>query len=278
VKVLITGAAGQLGHELPAVFDDLDVVGVDHHDFDLGRRDDVLAGIDAIAPSIIVHAGAITDVDGCERNADDAFRVNALGARHVAEAARRLGAHVVFISTDYVFDGCAPRPYVEWDPPCPVSVYGRSKHAGELEIDPGWTIVRTSGVFGRHGRNIVKAVLALAEQPGRLRFVDDQRTCPTAADDLASVVRLLATSRMPGTYHVTNQGPTTWFEFARDVLRFAGHDADRVEPISSVELARPAPRPANAVLDNAALRLSGLPLLPDHREPVERLVKELIAP
>jgi len=197
----------------------------------------------------------------------------------VADAARRVGARVTYLSTDYVFDGTKAGPYDEWDAPNPRSVYGRSKRAGELELDPDATVVRTSWVFGAHGGNMVKTVLRLAGQPGELRFVDDQRGCPTAAADLAGVVRHLVTARLPGTFHVTNQGATTWYRFARDIVEAAGHDPARVVPVGTADLdpPRPAPRPANGVLDNAALRLMGLPVLPDHHEPMARLVKELLS-
>jgi dTDP-4-dehydrorhamnose reductase len=183
---------------------------------------------------------------------------------------------VVYVSTDYVFDGTKPDPYVEWDPPAPASVYGRSKLGGEQELDPGSAVVRTAWVFGRHGANMVKTVLRLAAEPGELRFVDDQRGCPTSAADLAVAIRDLAVGRLPGIFHVTNQGATTWFQFARDIVALAGGDPERVLPVSSAEMARPAPRPANSVLDNAALRLSGMPLLSDHHESLEQLVKELV--
>jgi dTDP-4-dehydrorhamnose reductase len=181
------------------------------------------------------------------------------------------------VSTDYVFDGTSARPYTEWDAPNPLSAYGRSKLGGEGELDPGATIVRTSWLFGRHGTNAVKTVLRLAAEPGPLRFVDDQRGCPTEAADLAGAIRHLLTARLPGTFHVTNQGPTTWYELATAVLAAAGADPARVEPVPTADLdpPRPAPRPANSVLDNAAMRLSGIPLLADHHEPLERLVKDL---
>lgn len=280
MRVLVTGAAGQLGTELVSALDapGREIVATDADTVDIGERDAVVGAICSLRPDIVVHTAAWTDVDGCEADPDRAFRVNALGVRHVADGARRVGAHVVLISTDYVFDGTAGRPYVEWDACNPQSVYGRSKRGGELELDPGATIVRTSGLFGRHGHNIVKLILRLAAGDGELRFVDDQHTCTTSADDLAALVAHLAVARLPGVFHATNQGPTTWYDFAREVLRFAGHDPARVCPISTVELGRPAPRPAFSVLDNAALRSSGIPLLPDHREPLERLVKELTKP
>lgn len=277
-RVVVTGAGGQLGHELLEAFADLDAVGLTHAQLDVADRDAVLGALTGLRPDVVVHAAAWTAVDACEADPDRAFAVNALGCRHVAEGARRIGAHVVAVSTDYVFDGTKDGPYDEWDEPAPQSVYGRSKLAGERELDPGSTIVRTSWVFGRHGGNFVKTVLRLAAEPGELRMVDDQRGCPTAAGDLAAQLRQLAAERRPGVFHVTNQGATSWFELARDVLRLAGDDPSRVKPISSAELDRPAVRPANSVLDNRALRLAGIPLAPDHREPLERLVKELVTP
>lgn len=286
MRVLVTGAGGQVGRELVAAFEagpHHDVVAADHARLDVGDRDAVLQAVGAVRPDAVVHAGAWTAVDACEADPDRAFRVNALGTRHVAEAARLVGARVCYLSTDYVFDGTATRPYDEWDRPDPRSVYGRSKLGGEAECDPGSTVVRTSWVFGRHGANMAKTVLRLAAQrddagrPKELAFVDDQHGCPTEAADLAAMVRHLVVARRPGVFHVTNQGATTWYRFACDVLAAAGEDPGRVRPVTTAELVppRPAPRPARSVLDNAALRSSGIPLLPDHHEPLERLVKEL---
>ena len=276
LRVLVTGAGGQLGRALVAAFGDADVVAADHAALDVGDRDAVVGAITGLRPDVIVHTAAWTDVDGCESDPDRAFRVNAMSNRHVVDGARRVGAHVVSISTDYVFDGETDRPYVEWDRCNPLSVYGRSKWAGERELDPGCTIVRTTWVFSRTV-GLVQAIVRLAQGDGELRFVRDQYACPTSADDLAVAVRDLAVSRRPGIFHVTNQGATTPFDLAREVVRLAGADPDRVVPVTSEELGRAARRPARSDLDNAALRLSGLPLLPDHREPLERLVKELCA-
>ena len=279
MRVLVTGAGGQLGRELVDVFDGWDVVAADRARLDVADRDAVVGTITSLRPEVVVHGAAWTAVDACEGDVGRALAVNALGTRHVADGARRVGAHVVLVSTDYVFDGTLDRPYDEWDATNPQSVYGRSKRAAELELDPGWAVVRTSWVFGRHGSNIVKTVLRLASASpdGELRFVDDQRGCPTAAADLAAVIAPLAVGRFPGTFHVTNQGPTTWFRFARDVLSCAGHDPARVVPVTTAELGRPAPRPANSVLATNALAAVGLSQPPDHHEPLERLVKELIA-
>jgi dTDP-4-dehydrorhamnose reductase len=237
----------------------------------------VLEAADRFRPDVVVHAAALTAVDACELDPDRAFAANALGTRNVAEAARRVGAHLVYVSTDYVFDGTATRPYVEWDEPRPLSVYGRSKLGGERECPPEATVVRTSWVSGFSGTNMVKTALRLAEGDGPLRFVDDQHGSPTFTADLAAAIVTLAMDRRPGTFHVTNGGETTWYGFVRAVLAAAGHDPGRVRPCATADLVppRPAPRPANSVLDNAALRLAGMPLLPDWQDGLERLVAAL---
>jgi dTDP-4-dehydrorhamnose reductase len=280
VRVLITGAGGQVGRELAARFGadgHHEVAALDHASLDLADRDSVLGAITTFRPDAVVHPGAWTAVDACEADPDRAFHVNALGTRHVADGARRVGATVCYVSTDYVFDGTKAGPYQEWDEPCPRSVYGASKLAGERELGPGDTIVRTSWVCGFHGGNMVKTILRLAGEHDTLSFVDDQRGHPTFADDLARMLHRLVIDRRPGLFHVTNQGAVSWFEFARAVLEAAGADPDRVRPVATADLQppRPAPRPANSVLDNAALRLSGVELLDDFRVPLARLVARL---
>jgi dTDP-4-dehydrorhamnose reductase len=230
-------------------------------------------------PDVVLHAAAWTAVDACESDPDRAYAINALGTRNVAEAARRVGAHLTYFSTDYIFDGTKRSPYIEWDPPSPRSVYGHSKLAGELELggDSGATIVRISWVCGQHGSNMVKTILALASRDEKLAFVDDQRGRPTFAADAARTVHQLVIERRPGIFHVTNEGEVTWYEFARAVLEEAGLDPARVRPIATADLdpPRPAPRPANSVLDTAALRLAGLPPLPHYRDSLGRLIAEL---
>lgn len=286
VRILVTGAGGQLGTDLVRLLQSQphhEVVAATHSMIDVGDRDEVMSAVTETVPQLIIHAAAWTAVDACESDPDRAWRVNALGCRHVAEAAAATGAHLVAVSTDYVFDGTSPEPYTEWDVTNPVSMYGRSKLGGEREIQarlPGATIVRTSWVCGANGSNMVKTVLRLATSGSDpLRFVDDQRGCPTFTDDLAAMLARLGVARLPGVFHVTNQGATSWFGFAQDVLRAAGLEPSRVEPIKTDQLnpPRPARRPANSVLDNTALRLSAIPLLPDYREPLERTVKTLLA-
>ena len=264
-----------VGREVVELLADHDVVGLDHATLDVGDRDSVLGAVGSHRPDAIVHCAAMTAVDACETERDRAFLVNALGVRFVMEAARRAGAYVVALSTDYVFDGSQPEPYHEWDTPNPASVYGQSKLAGEFEVDLECAVVRTSWVVGRYGANMAKTILRLAAGDSPLRFVDDQRGCPTVAADLATMLRTFVVDRLPGTWHVTNQGAVSWFEFAGEVLRAAGDDPARVEPISTADLVppRPAPRPANSVLDNRALRLSGRALLPDFRESLPELVR-----
>ncbi|MGH9178761.1 MAG: dTDP-4-dehydrorhamnose reductase [Acidimicrobiales bacterium] len=280
MRVLVTGGSGQLGTELRDAFPGHEVVAPRADVLDVADRDSVLQCITTVEPGTVVHAAAWTTVDGCQLDPDRAFLVNALGTRHVAEGARMVGARVCYISTDYVFPGDADRPYNEWDDTGPLSVYGRSKLGGERELGPGATIVRTSWVCGRHGRNFVGTILgaAVAAGPGELTVVDDQRGCPTFADDLAAMVAALVVARLPGTFHVTNQGHTTWYGLAREVIAAAGLDPAVARPITTAELdpPRPAPRPRWSVLDNAALRLSGIPLLPDYHEPLERLVRALL--
>ncbi len=281
MRIFLTGAKGQLGTDLVERFtaSGHTLTAVDIDEVDLTVRDDVLGAVAAARPDAVVHPAAFTAVDRCESEPDTAFAVNVLGTRHVAEAARRVGAPVLYVSTDYVFDGTKTTPYQEWDTPNPASVYGRSKLAGERELDPGSTIVRTSWVCGYHGANMVKTILRLAAEPGRLTFVDDQRGHPTFTADLAVVIDDLVSEQRPGLFHVTNQGAVSWFEFARAVLEAAGDDPDRVDPCATADLQppRPAPRPANSVLDNTALRLSGWGETRDFREPLAELVQRLQA-
>jgi dTDP-4-dehydrorhamnose reductase len=279
VKVLVTGAGGQLGRELVERLG-AGAIGFDHATLDVTDGSAVRAAVRHHEPDAVVHAAAWTAVDACEGDPDRAHLVNETATRHVAEAAAEVGAHLTYISTDYVFDGTKPAPYVESDPVNPRSVYGRSKYAGELAAGPDALIVRTSWVCGRYGPNMVATILRLAAEPGELTFVDDQRGHPTFARDLARKVTELVRARHRGTFHVTNQGPAvSWFEFARGVLERSGHDPDRVRPVATADLhpPRPAPRPANSVLDNAELDRRGIPRLQPATKGLQRLLADYSA-
>mgnify|MGYP005811787517 CR=1 FL=1 len=280
MRLLVTGAGGQLGVDVVrhATAAGDDVVGVDRTALDVSDRDAVMALVADVRPDAVINAAAYTAVDACETNADVAYAVNAAAVGHLADACGAVGAHLVHVSTDYVFDGTLDRPYREDDAPNPRSVYGASKLAGEQAAGAAATIARTSWVCGEHGNNMVKLVLRLAADPDQqLAFVDDQRGCPSFTADLAPALCTLARERSPGIFHLTNSGAVSWYEFVAEILRAAGHDPARVRAISTAELdpPRPAPRPANSVLDNAAWRAAGHPPLRDFREPLAELVARL---
>jgi dTDP-4-dehydrorhamnose reductase len=282
VKLLVTGAAGQLGHEIVDVARarGLDVVAADRTLLDITDREAVRRVVAAHRPDAIVHAAAWTAVDACEADPDTANRVNGAATADVVAAARDVGASVHVISTDYVFDGTKTEPYVETDAPNPQSAYGRSKLLAERSTDPGLdAVVRVSWLSGFHGANMVKTILRLAATPGPLRFVSDQVGHPTFADDAAAMIVRLVTERRVGIWHVTNQRAVSWYRFACEVLEAAGDDPSRVQPVLTSELTppRPAKRPTNSVLDNARLRAEGIELLDDFRVPLERLVARLRA-
>ena len=278
MKVLITGANGQLGHELvrATIAAGHEVVATSHETLDITDEFAVVLAIRTARPDVVIHAAAWTAVDACESDPEKALLVNGTATKYVADAAHAVGAHVVYISTDYVFDGNKNSPYEEDDAPNPQSVYGSSKLAGERALGATDAIVRIAWVCGFYGANMVKTILRLAEQP-QLKFVDDQIGNPTFADDAAAMIVRLAAEKRSGTWHVTNQGDVSWYEFAREVLIAGGFDPDKVAPIKTHELQppRPAKRPHNSVLNNGSLKNARIDLLPDFRIPLKRLVSQL---
>jgi dTDP-4-dehydrorhamnose reductase len=283
MRILVTGAAGQLGRDTVLACEAAGdtVTAADRSVLDVTDRDAVLAAVTSLRPDAVVNCAAWTAVDACEGDPDRALVANTMAVRHVVEACHRVGAHLVHVSTDYVFDGTLDRPYHEWDETDPQSVYGMTKLLGEREVAALGTsaaVVRTSWVCGEHGNNMVKTVLKLLETHPHLAFVDDQVGHPTFTADLAPMLRRVALDRRSGVIHLTNQTPTSWYGFVREVVRLVGRDPDAVvRPISTAELQppRPAPRPRNSVLDNAVSRMTGLPPMRDFREPLAELVDRL---
>jgi dTDP-4-dehydrorhamnose reductase len=262
MRILVTGARGQLGVELVRHLAGVgEVVGRDLPELDI-TRPEAAAAVASLNPTWVVHAAAATDVDGCERDPAGAVRVNAEGTERVADGCRRVGAGLLYVSTDFVFDGRQRTPYSEADAPAPLSAYGRSKLLGERAAAtvPRWTVVRTAWLFGPHGRNFVKTILAKANAGEPLRVVDDQVGSPTYARDLAAAIAVLLGRGLTGTYHVTNAGACSWYEFAAEILRQSGVAAP-LRPITTPELRRPAARPAYSVLAHQAWERAGLPPL-----------------
>lgn len=278
-KILITGAGGQLGSDLMKVCRAAgdDVVALDRASVDVGDESSVNRAVVDVRPHVIINCAAWTAVDACEADPDRAMRDNADAVRFLRQSGEAVGAHLVQISTDYVFDGKLDRPYRPADSPNPQSVYGRSKRVGEMNAGPGATVIRTSWVCGEHGDNMVKTVLRLFETAPELAFVSDQRGCPTFTSDLATLVRQLAVARQPGVFHATNQRAVSWYEFVREIVAAAGGDPEMVRPITTDQLdpPRPAPRPANGVLDGSTLEDVGVSLLRDFSEPLAELIAVL---
>jgi len=227
---------------------------------DVAETERVLAMFDESRPDVVIHAAAYTDVDGCERERDRAFRVNALGTWNVAAACRQFDAALLYISTDFVFDGEKGEPYTEYDTPRPIGCYGASKLAGEIHVRALCArhyIVRTAWLYGEHGKNFPYAILNAAKTKKELSVVADQVGSPTFTVDLAAAIRDLIGNPLYGTYHITNKGACSWCDFARQILSRAGINDVRVKPIKSEEWPSPTKRPKYSVLRHYALELQG---------------------
>jgi dTDP-4-dehydrorhamnose reductase len=299
MRVLVTGASGQLGTDLVDALEgripvggaatallggsqvapgEFDVISVTHADLAIEDEGAVAKAVAAASPDVVVHLAAYTAVDRAETEPALARAVNAAGTANVAAAAGAAGAHLVYASTDYVFDGTKRAAYVEDDRTGPRSVYGETKLGGELACPPDATIARISWVAGYHGRNIVRLAVDRALRGESMRFVDDQRGCPSFAADLAGGLVTLVRERPAGVVHLTNTGSTTWFELVRAVVDAAGGDPGSVSAISTSQLdPQPlAPRPANSVLQPGRLLADGYDLLPAWEDAMHRLVAAII--
>ena len=268
-----------LGRTLQRRFKQHDLFIADLPEVDITNAAVVDQAVAAFRPDVIVHAAAMTQVDACEADPDKAFRINALGSANVARASFRHGARLIAISTDYVFDGVLDRPYHEFDLPAPKTAYGASKWAGEEAVRhhcPDHTILRIAWLYGEDGPSFVHTMLKLGRQEGApLKVVSDQVGNPTSTDAVAELIARLADHPVPGIVHGSCEGEASWFDFARLIFDRAGIRRE-LQPCTTAEFPRPAPRPANSRLEKRMLRLAGLPAMPPWQEALAVFLREKI--
>ncbi|RXZ81464.1 dTDP-4-dehydrorhamnose reductase [Paenibacillaceae bacterium] len=260
-KVVVTGAGGQLGQDLLAQLEacGYETVGYTRTQLDVTVYEEVDRIIMADSPDIIIHTAAYTKVDQAETEQDEAYRINAYGTRNVAVAGQKVGAKLVYLSTDYVFDGEGTHEYDEFHRVSPINVYGKSKLAGEQfvsQFHSRYFIVRTSWVYGENGINFVKTMLKLASEGKPLQVVDDQIGCPTYSVDLAQSIAELIITEKYGIYHISNSGSCSWYEFAQAIFEQAQITIE-LNPTSSGQIKRAAKRPAYSVFRHLALEANG---------------------
>lgn len=276
-RVLVTGGNGQLGRELANLsLPGFDIRGCGRDALDITDLEQCRAVFTSHNPHIVIHCAAYTAVDKAESEPDEAFRVNAVGTRNVAVAAREVGAKLCYISTDYVFDGTGNTPFNEIDRTNPKTVYGKSKLAGEqavASLHDRFFIVRTSWVYGKYGNNFVQTMLKLASERDSLKIVHDQIGSPTYTLDLALFLLELTQTDYYGIYHASNTGTCSWFEFAQAIFEESGLTKIQLEPCTTEEFPRPAPRPAYSVMDHSAIRTNGLQELRHWRDALIHYLK-----
>jgi dTDP-4-dehydrorhamnose reductase len=260
-RILVIGAKGMLGRDLTGIlhsaFSKDEIIGWDIEEMDIQRENESITKIEKLEPDIVIHIAAYTDVDGCELNQEKAFAVNAEGTKHVVLAASKCHARMVYLSTDYVFDGEKGEPYLESDPPHPLNAYGHSKLMGERYVQEGAQdslIIRTQWLYGPFGKNFVDSILRQATEKSVLSIVNDQVGSPTYTVDLARAIFDLIQLEAQGIFHVTNSDFCTWYGFGQAILRLSGVNRVKVLPISSKELGRPAARPSYSVLSCEKLK------------------------
>ena len=277
LKIVITGANGQLGRELTEwQSTTANIIGLGRHELDITSLPACRKQFTLHRPDVVIHCAAYTAVDKAETERDEAFRVNAAATRNVAGAAREAGAKLCYISTDYVFDGTGTAPYNEYDQTNPQTVYGKSKLAGEQAVQTlhdRFYIVRTSWVYGKYGNNFVKTMLKIAGERDQLKVVSDQIGSPTYTYDLAAFLLELVHTDYYGIYHASNSGICSWFDFAKAIFEDSGAHIT-VEPCTTADFPRPAPRPAYSVMDHTAIRSNGLKLLRPWRDALNDYLKQ----
>ncbi len=259
MNIAVTGAEGMLGYALKRVFSDIGLVELSYDQLDVTVLDDTVNKIRKLNPDFVIHAAAFTNVDQCEEMPEKAFQVNGIGTRNVAMACHEVGCPVIYISSDYVFDGNKDTPYNEWDRTNPINTYGQSKLIGEEYISTltnKFFIIRTSWLYGENGSHFVDTIVRLLSEKESIDVVNDQVGCPTYTLDLAKIIRVVM-EKGYGIYHVTNSGNCSWFDFARTIAS-RGKMERKIVPVSSESYKRPARRPANSVLANTMLRLEGI--------------------
>jgi dTDP-4-dehydrorhamnose reductase len=283
--VVVIGSTGQLGSDVVEAFADQAVTGLSHDQIDIGDAEGVRTALAALAPAVVVNTAAFHNVPRCETEETSAFALNAVAPRHLARICRELGARLVHVSTDYVFDGAQQVPYVETDRPMPLSVYGVSKLAGEYAVlnDGGdHQVVRSSGLYGLRpcrakGGNFVDAMYAAAASRPEVRVVTDEICTPTYTADLAAQLRTLALDGAPGLYHATNQGSCSWYEFASAIFAFGGLETP-LRPASVRDFPVTVRRPSYSVLENAALARAGLDRMRPWREAIAAYMARRVTP
>lgn len=277
LKVWIVGSNGQIGTALNELIDtmELEVLNTDKDELDVTDTDEVLTYGEINRPDVIINCAAITDTKVCEENPELAYRVNALGARNLSIVARKVGAKVVQLSTDDVFDGMKKVPYTEFDDTNPITVYGRSKRAGEnyvKEFTHKHFVIRSNWVYGKGESNFVAKLLKKADEKDSIAIAADQFGSPTSAVELAKVILDLIKTNEYGTYHITCSGVCSRYEFAREVLKLAGKDVE-LKPVTTSESELSAVRPTYAVLDNFILRIIDMYEMPDWKAALEEYFK-----
>ncbi|MCY7485305.1 dTDP-4-dehydrorhamnose reductase [Paenibacillus alvei] len=279
MRVLVTGSNGQLGVEIVRLFSSKghEVIGLNRIQLDITDGKTCIDVIAKLQPDTIIHCGAYTAVDNAETDQDSAYLVNAFGTRNIAVAAECVKAKMCYISTDYVFDGTSSKPYHEYDNTNPLTVYGKSKRAGEQlvqSLSSQWFIVRTSWVFGGSGNNFVETMLKLGEERDYLKVVNDQWGSPTYTCDLALFLEELTRTEKYGIYHASNTGICTWYEFASAIFEQANFSVT-IEPCTTEQFPRPAPRPRYSALEPMALRVNGFSPFRHWRDALQDYINKL---